>query len=187
MVDYKTELKLTSCNQGFKFMLGKMIDDGEDGEFTCNDGQCVSMEDRCDHWPDCEDGSDEKDCKLFSLAEGYNKVVPPYVKVDSKTRSVAPVPIDVSLKLMKMMGIDERENTIDLQFEITLEWKDHRMTYNNLKRDSYRNALTYPEKETIWLPIMIYSNTDQKETTRLGWIEEWSTSVVVSRDDNFTR
>ena len=86
-----------------------------------------------------------------------------------------------------MMGIDERENTIDLQFDIILEWKDHRITYNNLKTDVSLNALTDTEKETVWLPIVIYANTDQKETTRLGWIEEWSTSVVVSRDGNFTR
>ena len=154
-------------------------------EFTCNDGQCVSMEDRCDQWADCEDGSDEERCQLFSLAKGYNKVVPPYMK--SKNRTIEPLPIDVSIMLLKIMSIDEKENTIDLQFEITLEWKDHRITYNNLKRDFSLNALTDDEKDIIWLPIVIYANTDQKETTRLGWIEEWSTGVVVSRDGNFTR
>ena len=86
-----------------------------------------------------------------------------------------------------MMGIDERENSIDLQFEIMLEWKDQRITYNNLKKDSFFNALTEDEMRTIWLPIVIYANTDQKDTTRLGWVNEWSTSVIVSRDDNFTR
>ena len=86
-----------------------------------------------------------------------------------------------------MMGIDERENSIDLQFEIMLEWKDQRITYNNLKKDSFFNALTEDEMRTIWLPIVIYANTDQKDTTRLGWVNEWSTSVIVSRDGNFTR
>ena len=143
------------------------------------------MEDRCDQWADCEDGSDEEGCKLFSLAKGYNKVVPPCMK--SKNRTIDPLPIDVSIMLLKIMSIDEKENTIDLQFEITLEWKDHRMTYNNLKRDISLNALTDSEKELVWLPVLIYANTDQRETTRLGSINEWSTSVVVSRDDNFTR
>ena len=85
------------------------------------------------------------------------------------------------------MGIDERSNTIDLQFEITLEWMDQRITYNNLKKDIFLNALSDDEIRSIWLPIVIYANTDQKETTRLGWITEWSTKVKVSRDGEFTR
>ena len=51
---YSTEVKLSGCNQGFTFdaYSGKMVMDGasEDAEFTCNDGQCVSMEHRCDQW-----------------------------------------------------------------------------------------------------------------------------------------
>ena len=189
---YSIELKLSGCNQGFTFdfYTGKMVLDAgapDDAEFTCNDGHCVRMENRCDQWPDCDDGSDEEGCKLFSLAKGYNKVVPPYTKVNSRNKTIVPVSIDVSINLLKMMGIDERENTIDLQFEITLEWKDHRITYSNLKTDVSLNALTDAQKDIIWLPIVIYANTDQKETTRLGWIEEWSTSVEVFKDANFTR
>ena len=101
--------------------------------------------------------------------------------------TIVPVSINVSMRLLKMMGIDERENSIDLQFEIILEWRDQRITYNNLKKDSFFNALTEDEIRTIWLPIIIYTNTDQKETTRLGWVNEWSTSVIVSRDGNFMR
>ena len=118
---------------------------------------------------------------------GYNKVVPPYSKLSFFDQTIVPVAIDVSIKLLKLMDIDERENTIHLQFEIRLEWRDHRITYNNLKREIFLNALTEVDKSSIWLPIVVYANTDQKETTRLGWIEEWSTDVVVSRDGNLTR
>ena len=76
---------------------------------------------------------------------------------------------------------------IDLQFEVVLEWKDQRITYNNLKKDFAFNALTGVEMNSIWLPVLIYVNTDQKETTRLGENWEWSTIVVVSRDGAFTR
>ena len=140
------------------------------------------MEKRCDQLPDCDDGSDEEGCQLFSLAKGYNKVVPPYTRFSYFDNTIDPVKIDVSIKLMKMMGIDERENSIDLQFQITLEWRDHRITYNNLKKDIFFNALTGDEIDMIWLPVLIYANTAQKETTRLGMGWEWSTRVVVSRD-----
>ena len=86
-----------------------------------------------------------------------------------------------------MMGIAESENTIDLQFEIILEWKDQRITYYHLMTETFLNALTLDEMESIWLPVVIYANTDQKETTRLGWTTEWSTNVFVARDGNFTR
>ena len=186
--DYSKELKLSGCNQGFRFeeLMGGIVLE-ENGEFTCNDGQCVSMEKRCDQLPDCKDSSDEKGCQLFSLVEGYNNVVSPFARMSYLNDTIVPVSINVSMRLLKMMGIDERENSIDLQFKIILEWRDQRITFNNLKKDSFFNALTEDEMRTIWLPILIYTNTDQKETTRLGWVSEWSTSVIVSRDGNFTR
>ena len=48
------------------------------------------------------------------------------------------------------------------------------------------NALTQNDIETLWLPNVIYENTDQKETTRLGEFGngEWKTKVVVKREGN---
>ena len=39
----------------------------------------------------------------------------------------------------------------------------------------------------MWLPKIIYENTDQKETTRLGTIWEWETNVEVRREGNFRK
>ena len=85
------------------------------------------------------------------------------------------------------MDINEVENTINFQFEIILEWRDYRISYSNLKNQAFLNTLTQENIESIWLPLVVYDNTDQKETTRLGWTTEWSTSVVVSREGNFER
>ena len=183
--EYKTELKLSGCNQGFVFDNDDNVVQMEDGEFTCDDGQCVSMKYRCDQLPDCKDKSDEKGCNLLVLIEGYNKIVPPFDKNTSGT--IVPVSVDVSLRLMSLMNIDENENTIDLQFEIILDWKDSRISYSNLKKEFFLNALTEENIESIWLPLVVYENTNQKETTRLGTTSEWSTSVTISREGNFTR
>ena len=59
---YVTELKLSGC---------------QEGNFTCNDGQCVSMDKRCNQLPECRDESDERHCNILMLKEGYNKNVPP--------------------------------------------------------------------------------------------------------------
>ena len=51
------------------------------------------------------------------------------------------------------------------------------------------NALTNDDIETIWLPFIVYDNTDQKKVTRLGEYGngEWVTRVTVTREGSFTR
>ena len=62
-----------------------------------------------------------------------------------------------------------------------------RAAYHNLKPETYLNALSLEEIDRLWLPLIIYTNTDQRETTRLGVQWEWSTDVSVKRDGEFTR
>lgn len=68
-----------------------------------------------------------------------------------------------------------------------LEWKENRAIYQNLKNESYLNALSMEEINRLWLPLVIYTNTDQQETTRLGCCVEWSTYVLVKREEDFRR
>ena len=166
------DLKLTGC---------------VDGQFTCDDGQCVRMEERCDQIPNCRDKSDERRCRLLLLEDNYNKKVPPVTTVSSKDFTLVPVPVTVSIILMKIVSMEEVHHSIDFQFGILLQWKDVRLTYFNLKQKSSLNALSDQDIDALWLPRVIYSNTDQKETTKVGETWGWSTSVSVTREGNFTR
>ena len=144
-------VKLTSC---------------QDGQFTCSDGQCVKMDQRCDQIVQCRDESDEEDCRLLALKTSYNKKVPPIITVNASTFS--PVMVKVSTVLLKVVAIVEIENKIDFQFTIVMQWKENRAKFNNLKQDTSLNALTDEEIYSLWLPKIIYDNTDQKEMTRLS-------------------
>ena len=62
-----------------------------------------------------------------------------------------------------------------------------KICYQNLKKKTSLNALTEDDIRTIWLPLIVYDNTDQKEVTRLGENWEWATDVTVTREGNFTR
>ena len=42
------------------------------------DGLCISMDKRCDQFPNCEDFSDERGCKLVILPESYVKDFTPF-------------------------------------------------------------------------------------------------------------
>ena len=56
-----------------------------------------------------------------------------------------------------------------------------------MKKLTSLNALTKDDVNTIWLPLIVYDNTDQKEVTRVGMEWEWATDVTVTREGNFTR
>ena len=150
-VEKIVRVKLTSC---------------QDGQFTCSDGQCVKMDQRCDQIVQCRDESDEEDCRLLALKTSYNKKVPPIITVNASTFS--PVMVKVSTVLLKVVAIVEIENKIDFQFTIVMQWKENRAKFNNLKQDTSLNALTDEEIYSLWLPRIIYDNTDQKEMTRLS-------------------
>ena len=159
---YTTELKMSGC---------------QEKEFTCNDGQCVNMDLRCNQLPDCRDKSDELNCKILVLEDGYNMEVPP---VDSSD----PVDVSVSIDLLKLVDINEEDYSIEIQFEISLVWKEKRAMYHNLKKRDSLNALSQNDIKLLWLPEMVYENTDQKETTRLGEFGngEWKTKVIVRKE-----
>ena len=109
------------------------------------------------------------------LEQGYNINIPP-ITSDKNGMKVA-VDVETSIDIFKLVDINEEDYSIEIQFQITLEWKETRATYHNLKADDSLNALTQNEIDEIWLPKVIYENTDQKETTRLGENWEWETSV----------
>ena len=66
-------------------------------------------------------------------------------------------------------------------------WRENRVSYHNLKDRDTLNALSEEDYEKLWLPEVIYENTDQKESTRLGTAWEWKTRVIVKREGNLTR
>ena len=120
-------------------------------------------------------------CKMCKMCKTQN--VPP---IDLEDRKVN---VSVSLDLLKLVDINEGDYSIEIQFGITLKWKENRATYHNLKSTDNLNALTQEDVAKLWLPEVIYENTDQKVTTRLGEFGngEWKTKVVVKRESDFTR
>ena len=117
------ELKLTSCKLG---------------KFTCDNGQCVTMEQRCNQLPECRDGSDEKNCEVLVLKESYNKNVPPVSVQNGKKRMVN---VSVTMDILKLVDIDEEDYSVEIQFSIALKWIENRATFLNLKQDWSLNAL----------------------------------------------
>ena len=171
-LSYDIEMKLTGCKED---------------EFTCDDGQCVKIEKRCNQQYNCRDKSDEINCKILSLDHGYNKRVSPILSTGFGSDAVTPVSVRISMTLLKVVAIEEADHTNRLQFQITLEWKENRVTYHNLKKQIYMNALSEADINMLWLPLVVFTNTDQQESTRLGENWEWKSKVSVRREGEYER
>lgn len=52
----------------------------------------------------------------------------------------------------------------------------------DLNNKAAHNMLTQEEVHQLWLPRLIYWNTNQQETTRLGDSWEWTTDVSVQKE-----
>ena len=135
----------------------------------------------CPFFP--RDGSDEQECRLLVLASGYNMKIPPITTDDQ--RNIVPVQVRISIILMKIVQIKEVDHKIEFQFGIVLEWPEIRALFHNLKFKSSLNALTDEEISQLWLPYVIYDNTDMKEVVQLE--EGTKTTVTVTRQGDFTR
>ena len=90
---------------------------------------------------DCEDKSDENNCKLIVFEDNYNNKVPPFT-VDPGDKSLVPVKVKVSTSLMNVLAISEFDHTIDLKLGITLKWYENRVLYHNLKTKDSLNVLS---------------------------------------------
>ena len=142
------------------------------------------MEQRCDQIIHCRDNSDEKNCYLlvFKEKESYNKKVPPFT-ISPEDKSVSPVLVKVSTSLMNVLAISEFSHTIDLKLGITLEWYENRVLYHNLKMKEALNTISDMEAASIWIPYIIFKNTDNDEAITT----DIKTSISITRGGQFTR
>ena len=130
-------------------------------EFTCNNGFCLGLERRCDNVFDCSDESDEDNCELLEIdKKNYKKTFPPFLG-SHKTE------VRVELKISAISKIDELANTFKAEVQIELKWNDHRIIFNNLVEKN-RNFLDRFWQDQIWLPPLIFKNTEERVPILMG-------------------
>ena len=127
-------------------------------EFNCQDGGCIPIEKRCNSKFDCVDGSDERTCFTIDVPSSYLKHVP--------DRDGAIVTINVDIE--SLFDISEVFETFSVKYQFTMIWQDQRITYLNLKKDSYLNAVANQEAKSIWIPITVFKNTHNKDQSKVN-------------------
>ena len=86
-------------------------------QYTCNDGLCVSLVSRCDGEVDCEDKSDELECRIMEESKTYKKHLPPPPN-HNKTK----LAVEMSIEVINLGDIDEIESTVEFQFVLHMKW-----------------------------------------------------------------
>ena len=139
---YTTELKLTGCSKE---------------DFTCSDGSCVHMTQRCDGKNDCSDETDESECKAFVQSIGYNRdAAPPPLPNDKQ------LDLYLAIHIQEIAEISEKEGFFRCKFLITRKWFDQKVTFQNLQNDSRLNIIHFEDQSLLWKPWTIFNNIEDR-------------------------
>ena len=125
----------------------------EDDEYTCNDGNCIRMDERCDSKTDCRDESDEEDCLKIKTFSGYNKLAVPR-PLEGQHKFT----INYTFIIDKIVSIDERNGEFKIRISWIRTWYNPHLKFPNLKRNQNLNQLSEAEKDTIWVPWTVFNN-----------------------------
>ena len=145
------------CSQGQTVNRELLLSACYEDQFTCNDGTCIPLEHRCANKQDCLDVSDEKQCKIVALDEDKylkDKTPPPRQQGEK-------LDVTLGMDIYNILDIREVQNMIVLKFDLEATWFDSRLNFYNLKIDAEMNTLIYAEKQKIWVPTILFSNTRQ--------------------------
>ncbi|KAF2358403.1 Low-density lipoprotein (LDL) receptor class A repeat [Trinorchestia longiramus] len=113
-------------------------------EFSCNDGSCLPIAQRCDDIVQCRDHSDEVNCNVLSLPSSYQKFYEPPPRPGEILPSI--LYYDVDVYHMGTITTDEGKASMDVA--VSVAWFDPRLNFNNLKigKKNYFNCTK------VWKP-----------------------------------
>ena len=67
--------------------------------------------------------------------------------------------IIIDVDIWSILGICEVKEIFEVQFKMTMTWRDPRLTYQNLKEDSFMNIVSPEEADGIWFLHVVSLNT----------------------------
>ena len=124
-----------------------------------------------------QDKSDETNCEKVVFGDTYQSYLPPPTLENQNKFHV-----NLSIEVMDIQNINEVDKTFQVPYTLFLSWIDSRLQYKNLNQDEGLNLLSSQEKSTIWSPIVVFKNTNEKHKT----IVDQSTYVQIKKYGNAT-
>ncbi|XP_018018358.2 uncharacterized protein LOC108674884 [Hyalella azteca] len=113
-------------------------------EFSCDDGQCIPIQKRCDDILNCRDSSDEKSCSVIKTPKNYDAVyIPPL-----RTGEASPAALGYHVDVYNLGRVTTDEGRAKIDMGLTMTWFDPRIDFSNLK-PIQKNYFQCP---IVWLP-----------------------------------
>ena len=113
---------------------------------------------------------------MVEVDESYIKDVPaPPLKKGSLSQ------VNVSVDVLSILEINEVDSWLSLQFELHMVWFDPRIQFNNLKDNNNLNTVNREDKSKIWIPEVIFFNTEDKEESQY----DSKAYITIERRGNF--
>ena len=119
-------------------------------QFPCRDGNCVSIEERCNLVPMCDDLSDEEDCPTFTMKNGYNKHVP---NVKSKNETIN---VKIRVDIIDLYVSSLKSNGFTAIFDLKTMWNDPGLMFFNLQDHDFNNQILPEDQDKIWIPNITF-------------------------------
>ncbi|TRY78459.1 hypothetical protein TCAL_11687 [Tigriopus californicus] len=149
----------------------------EEGSYTCDSGECIDLTLRCENNQNCEDGSDEIQCTILELPDGYRTSSPPPPAILSE-----PVKIDLNIDIISFSEIDVNKMKISIDFYLSMTWFDPRLTFHNLREGFALNPLSLEEMKSLWFPELSFVNTAGNE---ISLIDDSTETYVFRNGSNY--
>ena len=123
------------------------------GKFTCDSGQCIPLEERCNIELNCEDKTDEDNCVGLKTGSKYAKGKIP-VSVTAE-----PTIIYFNVSLLAFPSISTKDTKFSIDFYLNIRWHDLRLDMWDLDHDFAKNSLSKEEIDTLWMPELGFVNS----------------------------
>ena len=75
--------------------------------------------------------------------------------------------VTLHVDIESILAICEVSEMFRVQFQLTVVWKDQRLTFRNLKKDNILNVVSQRESENIWSPVVVFKNTQNMERSKV--------------------
>ena len=109
--------------------------------------------DRCNNEYDCDDKSDEQNCKYLKFGEeSYVKELIP------RDVSGNPAKVYINISVLAFPNIDTVTLKFTADFYLNLRWYDPRIEFQDLNNITSLNSLNTHGRDSIWTPRLAFNN-----------------------------